>query len=144
MQFVSITAILIYMPNYQSEEKLIEDLRKGGPVQTCAVTWILNQANWRDAPVYQIRALNMSLDLKDEVFYESLSELLINVMKGDFKGKSTLRYYFERICRYNLLTRLTKKIKDSEYIASDELEEIIKKEVVDQLALNQQERRALL
>lgn len=129
------------MPNYENDDELIQAIRGGDPFQSHAVIWILKQDKWRNAPVYQIRKLQMKLDLKNEVFYESLSELVLNVIKGDFKGNSTLIYYFEMICRYNLLNRLTRKVKDSNYLVTNEIAEIIENEVRSQLTSEESDRQ---
>ena len=126
---------------YLSEDDLLKDLKKGGIAMDCAVSWILKNARWRKSVVYQIAKLQMDKNLKDEVFYESLSILVLNVHKGKFQEKSSLKSYFEGICRLNLLARLKSKVKSASLFDDSDIDLLLYKEKVNVNDLLEDERQ---
>jgi len=129
------------MKEFRNDKELIDAIKKGGISLERAVLWILDQQKWRNAVVFQIRKLQMDLELKGDVFYEGLTALVMNVKRGDFKEKSTLRYYFEQICRNNLLSRLSKKSNESLKLVHSDTERIIRNEIVNQKTLQESDRQ---
>jgi len=129
------------MSKFQNDQELIDALRGSIKETNKAILWILKKSSWRDSVGYQISKFQMDISNKDEVLYECLAALVINVRNSSFENKSTLKTYFEGICRNNLKSRLTKKTKDAGRYISMENEYLIMKESIDQLSIQESERQ---
>lgn len=129
------------MGGFQNDEALIRALKGSRIEMNKAVNWILNESNWRDAVGILIRKFQMNLEIKNEVFYEGLTALTINVRKQEFKGDSQLKTYFEGICKNILKTRLTKKSRDAERFVLMDTTQMAQKEKVDQRDIEEVERQ---
>lgn len=72
------------------------------------------ETEWKPYISQQIKAMSGSEQDVDDVFQESLYELVANLGSGNFKGKSTLRTYFTTICKYKWMGRLRKDTRREE------------------------------
>ncbi|MFT5168290.1 MAG: RNA polymerase sigma factor (sigma-70 family) [Saprospiraceae bacterium] len=132
------------MERFQEDSELIKVLKGSRIEMNQAITWILKHSGWRDAIGIQIRRFQMDLNIRDEVFYEGLTALTVNVRKEDFQGNSKLKTYFEGICKNILRTRLTKKTRDAQRFVSMETEQIIQKETIDAGEIQESDRQSAI
>lgn len=72
------------------------------------------ETDWKPYIAQQIKGMTGSEQDIDDVFQESIYELVANLGTGNFKGKSTLRTYFTNICKYKWMGRLRKDIRREE------------------------------
>ena len=130
------------MINYQNDQELIDALCNGAKESSKAISWILKHAGWREAVGIQLSKFQMNSELREEVFYECLSALVMNVQSKSFNHKSALKTYFEGICKNNLRSRLTKKTRDASRFVTMQTETIIQGEKVDVNDIEETERQS--
>lgn len=74
----------------------------------------LMETDWKPYISQQIKQMAGSEQDVDDIFQESIYELVANLGSGNFKGKSTLRTYFTTICKYKWMGRLRKDVRREE------------------------------
>jgi len=126
---------------FENDQNLIKSLRGDRKEMLAALTWLKSNAKWKEVVSINIAKLNMDQSLKEDIFIECLTNFTINIRKGTFKGESQLLTYYSSICRYNLLTRLSKKATKSKHIITMENEKIVASEKVDQKKLTETTRQ---
>lgn len=72
------------------------------------------ETEWKPYISQQIKQMSGSEQDVDDVFQESIYELVANLGTGNFKGKSTLKTYFTNICKYKWMGRLRKDTRREE------------------------------
>ncbi len=132
------------MKLFEDDQELIMYLKGSRLEMNQAINWILKRTGWREAVGILISKYQMDIANKDEVFYETLTALTLNVRKENFKGNSQLKTYFEGICKNVLRTKLTKKTRDAQRFVSMEMEQIIQKETIDQKEEEESDRQYVI
>ena len=72
------------------------------------------EKDWKPYISQQMKAMSGSEQDVDDVFQESIYELVANLGSGNFKGKSSLRTYFTTICKYKWMGRFRKDTRRGE------------------------------
>ena len=72
------------------------------------------ETDWKPYISQQIKQMAGSEQDVDDVFQESIYELVANLGTGNFKGKSSLKTYFTTICKYKWMGRLRKDSRREE------------------------------
>lgn len=99
--------------------------------------WI--KKNWYSEAYSYVLNIGVPESDAEDIFYASLLRLLQSIQKGNFKGESSLKTYFSRICKNKAIDYLRannlksfEELKDLEIEDPDnKLKAIIKQEIVD-------------
>jgi len=132
------------MEDFQDDKVLVEAIKRDKASMNQAIRWLLKNEKWRSAVRILIRKYHLKETIKNEVFHEALTVLIMNIRTDKFRGGSLVKTYFEGICKNILKMRLTKKYRDAQRFVLMENEQIIKIETVDQKEIEEAERQSAI
>ena len=126
---------------FKDDEFLIKKLQGDRKEMLLALSWLKRESKWQKVIAIILVKFQMDKSLLDEVFYECLTEMTINVRKRAFKGESKLKTYFESICKNNLRNRLSKKNTKAKHLLTMENNQIIQQEKINPNLIQEKSRQ---
>ncbi len=99
------------MTAYHDDQLLIKALKGNIAERDKALNWILKDSNWRLLVAKQVSNFGLEHALINDVFYDALSDLVVNLNNNKFRGDSALSTYFVSICKFKLKSILRQRKK---------------------------------
>ena len=102
--------------------KLISDIKLGKEREEAAIKFLLDQN--ADKITSWIIKQNGSREDAEDILFESITELLLQIRANKFRGQSSIHTYLFAISKYSWYSFFNRKMKKKEKIGSHELTKI--------------------
>ena len=103
-----------------TDERALEALRSGGRQEDRAIRYLLDQN--RGIIHHFVKSKGGSEEEAADVLQEGITEMIINIRKGSFRGESKLSTYLFAICKGIWYKKLTRKTRLEAYQAREKEE----------------------
>lgn len=123
-----------------SEKDIIDDIKSGGSKQDRAIVHLLKKHESKITKFITFR--KGSIEDAEDVLQEGITELVLNIRNGRFKGGSSLATYLFAICK-NIWYKKFKKLDRSETYKSQQTPDDIDK-INPEIQLISEEQKTLI
>lgn len=101
-----------------TDEQMISAIRDGGKSLEEVMSYIYYDSPYRESIRRYILQQNGSREDAEDIFQDGVCQMILNVQRGKFRGKSSLRTYLTTICKNIWFTKFTRKAKHAEIVQS--------------------------
>ena len=126
---------------FEDDKILIRYLQGNRKEMLLALSWLKRNNQWLNAISILLSKFEMDKSLRNEVFYECLTEMTMNIRKNLFKEESRLKTYFEGIGKNNLRNRLSKMNTKAKHLITMENSQITQQEKINPNLLQEKSRQ---
>ncbi len=99
------------MTTHYTDKDLIKAIKKGGNNLSTAANYMYQDEDYKQSIIKLIHKHKGSLQDAEDIFQDGIRHLIVNIRKGKFEEKSSLKTYLSVICKNLWLTKFNRQIK---------------------------------